>query len=135
MVKHLNMLKSAATKRKEQSRTRCGVLRNLWSVLPKTQVVVTETARKAQGAVVGTIIAQGIDFQECIGGWNRTHSAVRFRKAAYKMGYSVIHAFPPSRMIGNNPKHQVDSWNKRIKVGITEIGYGPYPGAIKDIPY
>lgn len=34
-------------------------------------------------------------------------------------------------MIGNKPKHQVDSWNKRIEVGLTEIDYRPYPSGPK----
>ena len=34
-------------------------------------------------------------------------------------------------MIGNKPKHQMDTWNKRVEVGITEIEYRPHPAGAK----
>ncbi|WP_274644800.1 hypothetical protein [Pseudomonas serbica] len=34
-------------------------------------------------------------------------------------------------MIGNKPQHQVDTWNKRVEVGITVIEFRPYPAAAK----
>lgn len=32
-------------------------------------------------------------------------------------------------MIGNKPKHQVDTWNKRIDVGVTVVEYRYHPKA------
>lgn len=34
-------------------------------------------------------------------------------------------------MIGNKPKHQMDTWNKRIQVGVTEIEFRPHPSGAK----
>lgn len=34
-------------------------------------------------------------------------------------------------MIGNKPKHQMDTWNKRVEVGITVIEYRPHPAGAK----
>lgn len=34
-------------------------------------------------------------------------------------------------MIGNKPKHQMDTWNKRVRVGVTEIEFRPHPSGAK----
>lgn len=34
-------------------------------------------------------------------------------------------------MIGNKSQHQVNTWNKRIQVGITDIEFRPHPSGPK----